>query len=79
MPVLKKKNNDRILHCENCGTKSRAVTPRSVAGDLDACEQLEKEGWDFTVGFFAMLSGHQVLCPRCSTGKVVEHGSQCSA
>jgi hypothetical protein len=59
----------RVACCE-CGEKSRLVLPRSPAAPvLTALEQLEKEGWAYQIGFFAMLTGdHRPVCPQCNGG-----------
>jgi hypothetical protein len=41
------------------------VAVGTTAPDLDACEQLERSGWAYSIGFFSMLAGHRVYCPAC--------------
>lgn len=61
------KGKKAVLECEKCGKKLELVLKhKTAAPELDACEKAEEEhGWGFTIGFFAMLVGHQVYCPEC--------------
>lgn len=70
MPVEKKGRGSKVtcvLVCEECQARSKAYRPTSPAApELTACEQAEKDGWGYTIGFLAMLAGHRVLCPNCA-------------
>jgi len=66
----KGKKRSGILTCDTCGTKSKSYSVQSAAPELEACEQAnEKDGWGYTVGFFAMMMGHTVYCPKCAHPK----------
>lgn len=57
------------LTCRSCGTKKTFPASSPAAPALTASEASAEEGWSFSVGFFAMLTGdHQNLCPACTTG-----------
>lgn len=66
--MVKVKGKKAVLVCDHCGEKLEfKLQSRSVAQELDACEQAHEEhGWGYTIGFFAMLVGHTVYCPKCS-------------
>jgi len=75
MPVERKekrggKVTSCVLVCDKCGARSKAYKPDSPAApDLSACEQAEKDGWAYSIGFFAMFAGHTVYCPACVKGE----------
>lgn len=84
MPVEKSGRGQKVrcvLVCDLCGTRSKSYEPSSPAApELTACEKAEKDGWGYTIGFFAMLIGHSVWCPTCvevtkqKSGAIVEGG-----
>lgn len=54
-----------IATCEDCGIESAPVVGKSPAApELTGLERLKD--WRYTVGFYAMLSGHQCWCPMCA-------------
>jgi hypothetical protein len=68
MPVvLDKKKKTGHLVCNKCGTESKPYRVTSPAAPhLSVCEQAhEKDKWAYSIGFFAMLAGHDVYCPEC--------------
>lgn len=72
MPVEKPpgRKGYRQLVCDKCGTRSDLIKTGTIAAaDLDACEQMEGEGWAYDIGFYSMMLGHTVLCPACASRK----------
>ena len=70
MPVtLNKKNKFATLQCEECGKKENFTYSSPAAPELTACEKAGKSGWAYTIGFWVMFLGHQVLCPDCNKGE----------
>lgn len=67
MPVVASKDKkSATLTCEKCGTTVTCPSASPAAPELTACEYAGKEhGWMYSIGFFSMLTGHQVLCPAC--------------
>lgn len=67
MPVLiDKKGKSGRLVCDNCEKTSDPYKVTSPAAPhLSVCEESKKDGWAYSIGFFAMLAGHSVACPDC--------------
>lgn len=68
MPVELGKSKARgtaMLRCavEGCEARFGPIRTWSAAPELDACEEAEKHGWGYTIGFWAMLCGPQAVCP----------------
>ena len=71
---LKVGNKSGLLICGgalangfSCGAKSPVYPIRSPAApELSLCEQAEKAGWTYDLGFEAMLVGHTTRCPSCA-------------
>lgn len=75
MPVIV---NGKRGHLEcACGVVSKTYAVTSPAApDLSICEQAhEVEGWAYSMGFFAMMLGHVVMCPTCAAGLASVRGS----
>lgn len=61
--------------CDTCGKTSKVVQyASSAAPELTILEALEPEGWAYTIGFWAMLAGHQVMCPNCCVKRDIPKG-----
>ena len=67
MPVkANKSRKSATLTCEECETEVTCPSSSPAAPELTACEYAKKNhGWEFSTGFYAMLLGHKVLCPKC--------------
>jgi len=67
MPVkVGKRGKSATLKCEDCGREATYPSSSPAAPELSACEAAEKDGWVYTIGFWSMLMGHQVMCPVCA-------------
>lgn len=84
MPVeVHKGQRSATLVCENCECRSRAypcASPAALA--LSACEAAAKDHWSYTIGWQAMMMGHQTLCPACGITSAMSrmlHESGCPA
>jgi len=59
-----------MLTCCQCGYSQQFPITSPAAPTLSACEEAEKVGWGFRVGFFSMLTNeHYPTCPKCMCGK----------
>jgi hypothetical protein len=70
MPVKLKKGKV-VLSCDVEGCKEQLVLTRQrgAAPELTACEEAQRDyGWGYSIGFFAMLVGHRVICLKCKKG-----------
>lgn len=54
---------------EGCKVSKTYTVQRNAATELTACETAHaQDGWGYTIGFWAMLLGHQVMCPDHAKG-----------
>lgn len=66
--VIHKTKKTGHLVCDNCQkTSDNYKVSSPAAPDLSVCEKARDDGWRYSIGFFAMLAGHTVACPGCST------------
>lgn len=57
------------LTCVGCGKKQSFRITSPAAPTLSMCEEAEKVGWSYSIGFFAMLTDdHTPRCPACTKG-----------
>lgn len=64
--MYEKQGKTGRLVCEVCGVFSKPYPITSPAApELSICEQAGKDGWDYNIGFYAMLLGHTTWCPDC--------------
>jgi len=49
---------------------------RTAAPELDVLEQLEADGWSYTIGFYAMMLGPDCWCPACTHERHPEYVPQ---
>lgn len=70
MPVKASKDRkSATLTCATCGTSATFPASSRAAPELTACEKAhEQAGWAYTIGFQAMMFGHDVQCPACHSG-----------
>jgi len=66
--MARRKGKTLRVTCCRCGAESAPYTITSPAApELSVCEQAEKDGWSFTVDFWAMMTGdHRTVCPDCT-------------
>jgi hypothetical protein len=63
-----KSRREALITCtvKDCPESIQVEFSSPAAPDLTACEEAEKSGWGYEVGFFSMLTGeHYPICPEC--------------